>query len=42
MNRKSLYALIESAAQQQKQDLAWIGDFFKKRIKDLNKKGSSK
>lgn len=35
MNRQSLYELIENASQQQKQDLAWVGNLFKKRIKEL-------
>lgn len=35
MNRQSLYDLIENASQQQKQDLAWIGNLFRKRIKEL-------
>ena len=35
MNRQSLYELIENASQQQKQDLAWIGNLFRKRIREL-------
>jgi hypothetical protein len=35
MTRQSLYELIENASQQQKQDLAWVGNLFKKRIKEL-------
>ena len=35
MTKQSLYDLIENAAQQQKQDLAWVGNLFKKRIKKL-------
>ena len=35
MNRQSLHELIENAAQQQKQDLAWIGNLFRKRIREL-------
>jgi hypothetical protein len=35
MNRQSLYELIENASQQQKQDLAWIGNLFRKRIGEL-------
>lgn len=35
MNRKSLYELIENASQQQKQELAWVGNLFRKRIKEL-------
>lgn len=35
MNRQSLYELIENASQQQKQDLAWIGNLFRKRVREL-------
>ena len=35
MNRKSLYELIENASQQQKQELAWVGNLFRKRIREL-------
>ena len=35
MTRQSLYELIENASQQQKQELAWVGNLFKKRIKEL-------
>jgi hypothetical protein len=35
LTKQSLYALIENASQQQKQDLAWVGNLFRKRIKEL-------
>jgi hypothetical protein len=35
MNRHPLYEFIENVSQQQKQELAWVGNLFKKRIKEL-------